>query len=278
MGGGSGHRWLRLCLIGLSTCLWASEGHLSAHIWQSYQFIESLRGTSYNLKVVGEGLESVTSIDFDDSKNPQYRSFFNSLILSESTTDDKKAISRLDNLGPTDLGTIVHESFHAFKANFIDSVPSMKPLKLWMKQRAAVVYPNLPAAKRETALEEAYAVFIESTIVAHENVVRTLRRESKHCEANKIFAQDIWRQNWASKVIGYYYRDSIAEYWSDKVTGLMRRIFSDDLGPTESAIYDQRGIGPIDKSWIATNILENRFVASFENTFGDEDNLLACRL
>ncbi len=278
MGGGSGNHGLRVCLIGLGACLFASEVALSAATWQSYEFIESLRGSPYNLRVVGEGLESVTSIDFDDSKNPQYRSFLNDLVLSESTTQDKKAISRLNILGPTDLGTIVHESFHAYKANFIDAVPSMKPMKLWMKQRATVVFPHLPAGKRETALEEAYAVFIESTIVAHENVVRTLNHDAKHCERNRLFAQSIWQQNWKSKVIGYYYRDSVAEYWSDKVKGLLRRIFSDEPAQTENAVYDERGIGPLDKSWIASNILQNRFVASFENTFENEENLLACRL
>ncbi|MDB5038533.1 MAG: hypothetical protein JWQ35_2061, partial [Bacteriovoracaceae bacterium] len=182
--------------------------------WQTNSFLKSINGSLYDFPFLVEGLNSVRAIGFKKDTTAQYQSFFNRIVLGLGIDDGAHRLKGLEGLDPEDFGTIAHESFHAFKANFIDQDPRFGAMKIWMKRRAEIVYGDLSESKRETALEEAYAVFIGDVISTRLNVQRILdRRPEMKCSIKQRMAESFWNIEWSSSVNGYYYRDGLGEYW-----------------------------------------------------------------
>ncbi len=246
-----------------------------ANSFQSERFVQSLTGSVYEFDFLVEGLNSVNQISFSDDMTAQYQSFFNRIVLSRTAGDPSKRIKSIENLDEEDVGTIAHEAFHAFKANIMGTDPKFKAEKLWFKQRAHKVFSNLKASKRETALEEAYAVFLGSVVTARLQSERIIAHAPKERFCKKLnVVENLWRVNWNSKVQGYYYRDGLGEYWADKIHNLFSWLaFSRPVNSSaDGAIDAEQSIDQNDKDWISTKLLEKKMVYSFYETMGLDSN------
>lgn len=249
--------------------------------WQASAFLRSLNGSVYNFNYLVEGLNSVHAIQFNDGTTAQYQSFFNRIVLSATMNDGSKRIKGLENLSEEDLGTIAHEAFHAFKANIMDVDPRFKAEKIWFKSRAHILFSDLKASKRETALEEAYAVFIGSLVTSRAVVERLLKSKdpNKYCKRLEI-AERLWNNTWKDSINGYYYRDGIGEYWADTFSNLWKKLSGNnptsEEGAKDHTILTERTLQDLDKKWIAGFLLKSHFVSSFEESMGSEV-YVACR-
>jgi hypothetical protein len=249
-----------------------------AENWQTAPLLESLRGSLYEFRFLVEGLKSVHSFGFKDDTTAKYQPFLNRMVLGVGVADEAHRLRSFSAISLSDFGTLAHESFHAYKANFIDRDESLKPLKLWMKRRAYVLYGELSANKRETALEEAYAVFIDNAITARISAVNSMKRATpENCERYYQTAQHIWKIGWGASVVGYFYRDSVSEYWADKFRGFFRRLSGGDVEGEDRAIEVSESLTAIDKAWIAENLLERKVSPSFARTFEIEGDLFVCK-
>ena len=269
--------WAKAFLV--SFIFIVSTAEVKAAPWQINPFIKSLKGSVYEFNFLVEGLKSVHSFNFEKSTRAQYQEFFNRMTLGLGVDDGAQRIQVLEKMEPIDLGTLAHESFHAFKANLIEVRPEYLKLKLWMKRRARIVFGNLSQAKAETALEEAYAVFIDNAISARMNGGRMLKKLTpEKCARHLKRAEEFWEGSWRAEVSGYYYRDGIGEYWADRFSTLMATL-SGRGAPNnggDRAIFTDASISELDKEWIAKNILEGKVAPSFAQTFAGDQQLLLC--
>ena len=67
-------------------------------------------------------------------------------------------------------------------------------------------------------------------------------RTEENCEKKIKLVERLWESTWNQDVSGYYYRDSVGEYWADKMKGLKilitkgRKAYK-DWEKREKAIY-----------------------------------------
>jgi len=245
-------------------------------------FLESLKGTAYDFRFVREGLLSIHALDFNDGVNNQYQPLFNRIILSTTMNDGTKKIKRLEKLSDSDLGTLFHEAFHAYKANFIEVSENLEVQKNFLARRAQNLYRSIPESKRAVALEEAYASFVGWAVQAHSAMAKAIKRiDLESCQLKLEKSSEMWKVTWNSHVAGYWYRDSVVEYWSEKLKGAKILLtegydaYRDFVGQ-DGAHFVEEDLQPLDRRWIATHLLGGRAQESFENSFAQEIAALGC--
>jgi len=245
-------------------------------------FLKSLERTPYAFDFIRSGLNSVHSVKFDDGVNNQYQTFFNRIILQKSMGTAAGKIKDFSELGSVNFGTLAHESFHAYKANFIDAEPRFEGLKSFMARRAENLYRSIPESKRAVTLEEAYAVFIGWVLQAHDGTLQGFRRlNDENCERQLARMENVWSIIWNSQVNGYWYRDSVPEYWADKLRGIGILIGQGwdayhEFENREGAIAVEENLGELDRRWVSYNVFEGTISPSFQHTFKDEIAKLSC--
>ncbi|MBN8553827.1 MAG: hypothetical protein J0L93_00095 [Deltaproteobacteria bacterium] len=228
-------------------------------------------------------MRSINSIDFEIEPVNKYERFFNRLILNSRLGDGAGRLKTIDLISPNDLDTLIHESFHAYKANFIELKKDFSQLNTWMKNRAHIVYSKYSKEKSEMALEEAYAVFIGSILSTKMKFAKNIlsSSSSQHCSQRLGYLERLWTSTWNAKTQGYYYRDGIGEYWADTAKGLWvlitegRKAYA-DIQNSDGAIYMENELPKLDKEWIAARFLDGKVQVSFKETFKDELKKINC--
>jgi len=186
----------------------------------------------------------------------------------------------MEELSNIDLGILAHEAFHAFKANFIELKERYKPQKRWMNLRSKILYRNIPQLKRAVVLEEAYAVLIGSIIIQHRSLSKLLARhqnsDEEKCLGTVDLAMLFWENDWKAPIKGYYYRDSVQEYWADRAKGFWNFLHSGHWDISDEPLFVDQSLTPMDRRWISETIFEGTLTSSFENTFQNELESMPC--
>ena len=245
-------------------------------VQQTKPFLKSIKETPYNYEYLVEGLRSIHALRFNKGQANHYEPFWNRLNLQDSLGDRAKRLKRVSELSPLQLGVLAHEAFHPFYSNKIKSDPKYKGYKKFMANRADVLYKKHPRKKRDVALEEAYASFLDSLFSGYKTIEKILRSESykADCKSAIELTEKFWKSAWKSTTNGYYYRDSISEYWFDQYKGLRilttkGRVAYKRYLNRDRAVYVKEGIQAIDKKWIVRNILKGKMSPSWQETFSD---------
>lgn len=250
--------------------------------WQIEPFLTSIKGTPYNFQYVRDGLSSVNSVRFGNDVVNQYQSFFNRITLSMTMNDGAKRIKRLNAISNGDLGTLLHESFHAYKANHMDVDAVHLRDRAWFEARAAVVFGDLSTEKGRVALEEAYASFIGLIIDTRLSFSRMISRPSdKDCELRFAYLRKLWEVDWHQDIKGYYYRDGIGEYWAHQLDGLWTLVTEGtkaygEFKNQDGAIYVNEALPELDKLWISEKLFEGQITRDFDHTFAAELKAVGC--
>lgn len=261
------------------------SAQVSAAPWQFKPFLKSLEESPYNQVFIQKGLSSVSALKFKDDVVNQYQPFFNRIVLQKSMDDGANRIKPISTIDVVDLGVLAHESFHAFKANFIESDPKYARLKDWMANRSRNLYLGIPSvSKRAVAMEEAYAVFIGWSMTTRSSLSKILvqaKREGADCATSIDLAKRLWAVHWKSDVDGYYYNDGIIEYWTSKAEALRilvtkgKKAYRDYVDQDETIFINDK-LQPLDKKWISENIFNGSMKESFEETFAKSLQELNC--
>lgn len=260
----------RLLLAGFLAIFYCGIGF--ADSWQTGQFLKSLEDRNLDFPFWRQGLESISGIDFNNTYSNQYRPFTNRLGLEQSMSDGADRLLPFDEMSRIDLGTLAHESWHAYFANFISQRPEYKSIYNEFKLRARSLYWDLPAEKAYQALEEAYAVFIGNTITQVRwvdwSVHHYENQDEVDCDKARSFLQRMWENNWHAEVFGYYYRDSVSEYWEDQMKSAWAWLSGDDSArpPREGLIFVEKSLGESDRQWISSRLFGGLLKQSFQDS------------
>lgn len=249
--------------------------------WQSDSFLDSIErsGKLYSFEFWTRGLSSVFSVKFDDESTAQFQPFWNKIVLHTSHNDGAERIRQWDRMSSIDLGTLAHESFHAYVHNFIFRESDWRREKEWMKNRAPVVFYEIEKRQAMVAMEEAYASFIGNVVTTARTVEQVVNRNSRAtCAQNYQMVQNIWSRTWKDPVQGYYYRDSVLEYWADRARWIGQQM-TGEKGEVRfgEPIFTENSISEVDKRWISQNIFEGRWTRDFNSSFPEiVERLEAC--
>ncbi|HND86536.1 MAG TPA: hypothetical protein PLU50_12035 [Pseudobdellovibrionaceae bacterium] len=245
-------------------------------------FLGSLKSTPYEFTYMKDGLSSVHAVNFSSGMTNEYQPFFNRIVLQTTMNDGTGRIKTLKNLGASDFGTLGHEAFHAYKANYIEVDSRFSHLKYFLSRRADNLYRSIPAEKRAVTLEEAYASFIGWVLQGHQSTLQALGRlNAENCESGLKNMERIWKATWNSKVSGYWYHDSIAEYWSTQASGIGILIgkgwkaFQDWRNQEDVQMVDE-DLQELDRRWVGYNIFEGTISEDFGRTFEKAIKALNC--
>lgn len=267
----------RLLLVFCTSTFFVVSGTQEARSqsWRSEAFIQDLlrQHTFYAFPFWVQGLSSVSRIEFDSDRVNQYRWFLNAMTLDDSMSDESGRLLTVDEMGPMSLGTLAHESYHAYLQNFVRQHSAFRNQKEWLSRRATALYRELPKGKAETALEEAYASFLDISITSHRTVSRILKlraTDEEQCERSIQLGERLWKSTWDQPVYGYYYRESVGEYWTDQAKRIWARVRGVDDGlPVDGAYFVETSLNQVDRNWVAHELfrgrIQNDFDASFEH-------------
>jgi hypothetical protein len=237
-------------------------------------FLKSIEQSPYDFEFLVKGLKSVHQVRFKKGVIGSYEGLLNRMNLGPTMDDGTNRIKTVQALNSGDFATLLHEAFHAFKENFIDDEKRYVSMKRWMELRADNLLHKLPRNKRDVALEEAYSVFVGNLAMSYHSIEYILNKYGKEdgCYKRLGLAKELWEKSWNQKITGYYYRDSIGEYWADKARALKilatqgREAYQKYIN-RDRAIYIDQSITRVDKKWISKFVFQNRFVKSFEDSF-----------
>lgn len=240
-------------------------------------FIESLEESPYTFNFLVEGLSSVHQIELRKGQTNQYQPFFNRLVLSATVGDASGRLKPRTQMSDIDFGTVAHEAYHAYMANFLQVLPEFASHKRFLARRAQNLYQEIPLNKRATTLEEAYASFIGWALQSHVHIVRTLGMSfpdetRQRCEGRRELLEAIWKKSWGAEINGYWYRDGVLEYWGEQMKGL-GVLFSDGFEAWkrhrdgDGAHMVETDLQDLDRTWISQHLFEGKLSRSFEETF-----------
>jgi hypothetical protein len=202
------------------------------------------------------------------------------MVLAENFSDNGGRLKSWSRLGPLNLGTLAHESFHSFYTNHLKKEPRYRAQWNWMRSRPAQLYRDLPEAKAIIALEEAYASSLGDLISSRVTIARMLElraTEEDRCVSSIELAERLWKITWDQDVMGYYSRDGIGEYWVDRMKELWAGIRGRDSGlPVDGTYFVETPLAEIDRKWISQNLLEGRIQRAYQVTFKKELESLPC--
>lgn len=263
---------MRLCrVLGLSMSL---LGGLSGSVfasWQTDQFVKSIEksGDQFKFEFWLRGIDSVINVSFRNDSTEKFQPLWNTIVLGTSYDDGAQRIRKWDQLSPINLGILAHESFHAYIHNFIFYEREWKPEKDWMTSRAVVLFHELPRSKALVAMEEAYASFIGNVVTAARTIQKALERNSQaSCLQSYLLFKSIWERTWNDPVRGYYDRDGLVEYYSDRMKWIVHRVSgSEEEIRLGEPIFTERSITDVDRNWISRTLFEGKFLSSFDKSF-----------
>lgn len=245
-------------------------------------FLTSLESTPYDFHFIREGLLSVHSVKFEKGVVNQYQPFLNRIILSMTMNDGIGRIKPWSSLGSGDFGTLAHEAFHAYKANFVDSNPQFLAQKRFLERRAQNLYLSIPAEKRDVTLEEAYASWIGWMIQSQTSMISMIERlHEEGCEQSIERLPMMWEMSWNATAQGYWYKDSFGEYWIEQFKAI-RTLLTEGMDAyrrakdSDGAHYVEEDLQPLDRQWIAKNFFKNRISEDFRETFKNELRQSVC--
>jgi len=238
---------------------------------QTRGFLDSITedGQNFDFYFFREGLAAVNSITFDHTQTAHFKPFWNSINLDRTSDDGAGRIRSWENLSAIDLGVLAHESFHAFVFHYWKSETEWQNLKDWFGARARVLFYELSSHDAQVALEEAYASFIGNMITSARTLQNILSRyDGEHCARTHEMLKRLWERSWNQDVRGYYYRDGVVDFWSDRAHWLFKKIKGEkphaDFG---EPIFTERGITKLDRKWISRNLFEDRWNENFDESF-----------
>ncbi len=225
---------------------------------------------------------SVHAVSFENGVTNQYQPFFNSIRLSMTMNDKAGRIKGLKALGASDFGTLGHEAFHAYKANFIEVQPQFVNQKNFLRRRAMNLYQSIPEAKREVTLEEAYASWIGWMLQSHISTISMIERlNSENCDEAPERLKSLWQVSWNASVQGYWYKDSMGEYWIEQFKAI-KTLVTEGVDAyrraknSDGANFVDENLQPLDRRWIAQNLFRGRLKENFEETFKSELSKSVC--
>lgn len=245
-------------------------------------FLNSLKSTAYEFGFIRQGLESVHAVKFSDGIENKYQPFFNRIVLQRTMNDGAGNIKKLEALG-YDLGTLAHESFHAYKANHIEIDERLSGLKYFLSRRATNLYRSIPEGKRAVTLEEAYASFVGWIVQSHQSMLSTFNRITpENCERMLAGSEDIWNRSWNATITGYWYKDSVLEFWGEQLNGLGVLISEgtkayQDWRDQEKVHMVEEDLQSLDRRWVAYNLFEGTITSDFKETFKKELEAIDCQ-
>ncbi|PIR23862.1 MAG: hypothetical protein COV44_00690 [Deltaproteobacteria bacterium CG11_big_fil_rev_8_21_14_0_20_45_16] len=274
----------RAAILGIIVGLFSIVS-VSAYQWQVEDYLQSIRvprASKVNSPFMFLGLRAAKGIEFSDSGTNQYQSFMGRLVLSDSLQDGGNRLRPYEAISSIDLGILAHESWHSYLDNYIMRKSSYARFKKWITSRARNLFWDLPESKQLAALDEAYAIYIGSMVTAYRGIQRDMDRQLKQdswdCGKIESLADRFWSLAWNEPVYGYYYRDTISEYWEDKFTAVINWISGEKSDQNSEGIYYvKQSITDIDRDWIAENVLKTKFSRDYLETFGSELRQLSCR-
>lgn len=262
-----------------------SVNSAQAKSWQISPFFQSLedRGSAYDFRFLREGLQSVNKVKFKPGHTNQFRPFLNHIVLSDSMSDGAKRLKEFDEMSRIDLGTLAHESWHAFHENRIKQYSSLRPQKHWMQRRSENLFYRIPSNKALVALDEAYALFIGDIYISMRWVDWMLERAAENeeldCSALEERLSRSWELTWTHPIYGYYYRNDIDEFYIDQAKKVWSWLSggSDDspAGP-DGEIYVDVSINDTDRDWVARNLFENKVTRDYLDSFGERLSDVGC--
>lgn len=277
------HRSVVVCLL---FCGYLFSAQVEAHTWKTEYFLDSLQSESakpYAFQYWQRALASLSDVVYNDKITNQYQPFLNRISLNRSMSLGNEEIRSWDKLSPIDLGILAHESWHAYLNNFIKQEPEFQKLKRFFLYRAKNLFWELPESKAETALDEAYATFIGNTMMSIRwldmMTERSMESEDIDCGKYDKLVEQIWRSNWESDIKGYYYRDSIDEYWTDRAKTFWKWLTGskkDDRKNYDGVFYTEQGLTELDKKWILNNVFESRISKDRRESFQEFYEKMGC--
>lgn len=255
---------------------------LGAQSWQSEQFIQSVRREApiYLLNFWALGFQSVSRIKFNEDGVDQYRPLRNIMYLNDNLSDGGGRLKELAKIHPNYLATLAHESFHSYLQNYVRKAPALRIQNRWMLTRPKQLYRELSDEKAAIALEEGYASLIGMLVQSHVSILRMLNssgRQEEKCESAVSLSRKLWSVNESQQVFGYYSRDGIGEYWTDRFKNLWSSITGKESGLPEDGTYPVNvALETLDRQWVYREIFQNRFQDSFEESFKEVLKDLPC--
>ncbi|TVQ79196.1 MAG: hypothetical protein EA369_05395 [Bradymonadales bacterium] len=270
--------FLRLLLF---TFCWTSFGGLEASSSQTDLFLRSLRfrAQPYALPFFELGLGSTSYISFQEGPTAKYRLFTNSMVLPNSHAFDSQSLHPFYRQNPIQLGTLAHESFHAFVANFIRRDPRYHSMNRWMEIRSQNLYRDLElsSSKNFVALEEAYASFIDAIYMTVRNLEAYLDRASRSdegfdCSMLFSFVNRSWQTAWHHPIYGYYYNDSLV----DNARAFWARFTGRDGPVLDEEQFVEISIQRADRDWISREIFLEEISEDPLQTFGFKFEAIGC--
>lgn len=257
---------------------------LVASPWQVKPHLESLKNTGFEFDYWRLGLESVSSVKFKSGATNLYRPFLNYLTFEKGINDGARRIKKIQDLSKINKGTVAHEAFHAFFANHMNYDKEFQDEKEWFYARAQNLYWKFPASKRLTAYEEAMATFLGTTITAYDESRSQIERaraseDQQTCLRSLKLSQRFWEMHWNENVYGYYYRNSVSEYWTDVAKNLWERAQRKKhrRSGEDHIVFDyDQSLTDVDKNWVAEVLLEGRMTRDFEKTFEEDISMADC--
>lgn len=262
-----------LIFIFFATSLSTSPNLLLGGPHQIEPLLQSLRQTDYEFQYFISGLTSVSKIKFNRGVPNHFSPFMNTITVSTSMNDGRNRIKDFGQLGNLNFGTLAHEAFHAYQYNIVTRDSRYKSHKLWMTSRAQHIFGRIPEGKRSTALEEAYAVYLDNLVqskIFTEGIFRRMTEEN--CHSTLDLVEKLWASTWDHQVYGYYYRDSFFEYWQDRFHGAWIYLSRGAeaykaFAGGDDVIYTKIDLPDLDRKWIAANLLEGKISKDAKKTF-----------
>lgn len=247
----------------------AFTGDLQAS-WKTDSFLGSIQrsGSQYSFEFWNRGLSSVSDVDFRSDSTAKFLPFWNKMVLEKSHDDGAERIHAWHRLSTTDLGTLAHESFHAYVHNFILRHPAWSHERAWLEKRAPVVFYDIHPSKTFVALEEAYASFIGNIVTSARSIDVIMSKSTPNCVGRERVVRNIWSQIWKEKIQGYYYRDSFTEYWEDRAQWALDKMRGQESEVEfGEAIFTESSISQADRQWISLVLFEGRWSENFDQSF-----------
>ncbi len=272
-------------LVAMATGLFClfGESKLEAQAWQTDEFFAEQQELApfYGFRFWSLGLKSVARIRFSDDGTDRFHPLRNLIVLGSGYGDGGGRLKPWSKLGPIELGTLAHESFHAYLHNHMRRNPNLAHQMSWMNRRSEDLYRDeVRGVKAKIALEEAYASFVGMLVTSHWTLSRILRLqgvEEEKCESAKALAEKLWERSWTENVLGYYSRDGIGEYWADRLKELWASLRGTDSGiPVDGTYFVETPLTETDKNWIGRQLFEGRVSRAFHVSFAHELSNLPC--
>ena len=266
-----------VAFFGLAICVGSGLPQTVCASSKAETFLESIKGTHFDLEYLNIGLSSVTNISSFPANDPgSYALYYPPIDLMRvpaSALDSDHNIKPLEQLSEGDLTSITHEAFHVYRAKMINLRESLSANRAWMSLRSKELFLNVRRDRREQVLEEAYAIYIERVITVLKDAHDTLSQEftdPKSCRIQTKRLSMRWDDMNSDEISSDYRRDSLFDYVGDGFRFL--------LGMDITRIVNvEKPIELKDKLWVQQEILGSSFLRPFNQIFAQDLARISCQ-